>query len=127
VKLLKVLVPTLLVMIAVGWLFGLSQAPERSFAVRTTGVAAQVGGAIDASTRRYVEETLRTAGFDCPSLNNLKAFGPGARGSIIRAWCGPSGSDRVADSLVYRVDVGDRGAILQVTAWEGSPEATPGR
>jgi hypothetical protein len=126
-KLLKVIVPVLVVVIVVGWLFGRSHAPERALAVRAADTSQQVGAAIDAATRGYVEETVRAAGFECPSLNSLRSFGAGARGTIFRAWCGPTGTEAVAERQVYRLDVGDRGAIRQVTAWEGAPDAVPAR
>ena len=126
-KLLKVIVPILIVVILASWLFGRSTAPDRTVAVRAADASPVIGAAIDATTRSYVEETVRAAGFECPSLNNLRSFGTGARGTIFRAWCGPTGTESVAERQVYRLDVGDRGAIRQVTAWEGSPEAAPAR
>jgi hypothetical protein len=81
-----------------------------------------------AQEREILRQEILRAGFECPSLNQVHGFGPGPRGAIVRAWCGPPGTSSVYTRLVYRLDLQSMpGGLTRVWVrpWEGDPHRIP--
>jgi hypothetical protein len=80
--------------------------------------------------REILRQEILRAGFECPALNLVHSVGPGPRGAMLRAWCGPPGTRNVHSRLVYRLDLHPMAGGLtrvRVRPWDGDPHRVPER
>ncbi|WP_172373329.1 hypothetical protein [Mesorhizobium sp. NZP2234] len=87
------------------------------FAVVATSAAADEMTMTPAMTKAATA-LIQEQGFNCPIVKMVSRKGPGARGAVMKVWCGPDdGSDNVYSDFTFRLIARPNGNF-EVAEWQ---------